>query len=100
MLPPEWLFVPVTLAGESTLVVAVLLLLPGLPSGVVTAAVLLIMVPPAIVGDTAKVSVKTELPVANAGLEHETMPLSPGAGVAHVQPLTSCMETKVVPGGN
>ena len=100
MLPPEWLLVPVTLAGESTLVVALLLLLPGLPSGEVAVAGLVRLVPAAIVGATATVSVKTELPSANEELEHEMVPLSPASGVVQTQPLTSVKETKVVPAGN
>jgi len=89
-------------AGESTVVVAVLLSLPGFPSGVeeVTVAVLLIIELAATFGSTLTVSVKTELPTANEGFEHETVPLSPGAGVVHDHPLISGKETKVVPAGS
>jgi len=92
----------VTLAGESTVVVAVPLLLPGFPSGVleVAVAVLLRVEPAGTVGATATVSVKTELPTAKEGFEHETVPLSPAAGVVHDHPLMSGIETKVVPGGS
>ena len=102
MLPPDRLLSPVTLAGESTVVVAVPLSLPGFPSGVleVAVAVLVRVEPAATVGATLTVSVKTELPTANEGFEHETVPLSPAAGVVHDQPLTSGMVTKVVPAGS
>ena len=102
MLPPDRLLFPVTLAGESTVVVAVPLSLPGFPSGVleVAVAVLLRIVPAATVGATLTVSVKTELPTANEGFEHETVPLSPAAGVLHDHPLISGIETKVVPAGS
>ena len=102
MLPPDRILLPVTVAGESTVVVAVPLSLPGFPSGVleVAVAVLLRIVPAGTVGATATVSVKTELPTANEGFEHETVPLSPAAGVVHDQPLTSGKETKDVPDGS
>ena len=102
MLPPDRLLFPVTVAGESTVVVAVPLLLPGFPSGVleVAVAVLLRVEPAATVGATATVNVKTELPTANEAFEHETVPLSPAAGVVHDHPLTSGIETKVVPAGS
>src|SRR5437870_4792180 len=54
----------------------------------------------ATVGATLTVSVKTDLRTANEGFEHETVPLSPAAGVVHDHPLTSGIETKVVPGGS
>lgn len=102
MLPPDRLLFPVTVAGESTVVVAVPLLLPGFPSGVleVAVAVLLRVEPAATVGATATVNVKTELPTAKEGFEHETVPLSPAAGVVHDHPLTSGKVTKVVPDGS
>jgi hypothetical protein len=86
-------------AGERTVVVAVPLSLPGFPSGVleVTVAVLLRIVPAATVGATATVSVKTELPTANEGFEHEIVPLSPASGVVHDHPPTLGKLTKVVP---
>jgi hypothetical protein len=93
---------PVTVAGESTVVVAVPLSLPGFPSGVleVAVAVLLIVEPAATVGATATVSVKTELPTANEGFEHETVPVSPASGVVHDQPPGELKSTKVVPAGS
>src|SRR5258705_13928336 len=93
---------PVTVAGERTVVVAVLLSLFGFPSGVleVTVAVLLRVVPAATVGATATVSVKTELPTANEGFEHETVPLSPASGVVHDHPTTLGKLAKVVPAGS
>ena len=101
MLPPDRVLLPVTLAGESTVVVAVPLSLPGVPSGVleVAVAVLLIVEPAGTFGATARVSVKTELPTANEGFEHETVPPSPASGVVNDQPLTSGKETKEVPDG-
>jgi hypothetical protein len=93
---------PVTFAGESTIVVAVPLSLPGFPSGVleVAVAVLLRVEPAGTVGATATVKVKTEVPRANDGFEHEIMPLLPGAGVMHDHPPTSGKVTKVVPAGS
>ena len=103
MPPPDRLLLPVTVAGESTVVMAVLLSLPGLLSGVleVAVAVLLRIVPAVTVGATATVSVKTELPTANEGFEHETVPLSPASGVVHDHPLsTNDKLTKEVPAGS
>jgi len=93
---------PLRLDGERTVVVAVLLLLLELLSGVleVTVAVLLRVEAAGTVGSTATVSVKTELPTANEGFEHETVPLSPGAGVVHDHPLTEGKLTNVVPTGS
>jgi len=90
------------MAGESTVVVAVPLSLPGFPSGVleVAVAVLLRVEPAGTVGATATVSVKTELPTANEGFEQETVPVSPASGVVHDQPPGELNATKVVPGGN
>ncbi len=102
MLPPDRLLLPVILAGERTVVVAVLLLLPGFPSVVldVTVAVLLRVVPAGTVGATATVSVKTELPTAREGFEHETVPLSPSSGVVHDHPPTAGKLTKPIPAGS
>ena len=101
MLPPDRLLFPVTLAGESTVVVAVPVSLPGFPSGVleVAVAVLVRVEPAGTVEATATFSVKTELPTANEGFEHETV-LSPASGVMHDHPLISGKEVKVVPGGS
>ena len=102
MPPPDLLLLPLRLDGERTRVVAGPLLLPEFPSGVleVAVAVLLRVVPAGTVGATATVSVKTELPTANEGFEHETVPLSPASGVVHDQPPTAGKETKVVPAGS
>ena len=61
---------------------------PGLASGVedVTVAVLVTSVP----GETDSnftCSVKLEVPTPKEGLEHETVPVPPTAGVVHDQPL-------------
>ena len=91
------------LAGESTVVVAVPLSLPGFPSGVleVAVAVLVRVEPAATVGATLTVSVKTELPTANEGFEQLTVPGSPSFGVVQAQPLGSEKgATKVVPAGS
>ena len=103
MLPPDLLLLPLTLAGERTPVVAVPLLLFEFPSGVleVTVAVLLMVEPAAIVGATATVSVKTELPSTDSeGLLHETVPTSPVSGTVQDQPFGAVRSTKVVPAGN
>src|SRR2546422_11748304 len=90
------------LAGESTVVVAVPLLLPGFPSGVleVAVAVLLRVEPAATVGATLTVRVKTELPTANEGFEQLTEPGSPASGAVQPQPETPGNDTNVVPVGN
>ena len=76
--------------------------LPGFPSGVleVAVAVLLRLEPAVTVGATPTVKVKTELPTANEGFEHEIMPLIPAPGLMHDHPATSCRVTKVVPAGS
>ena len=101
-MPPDRLLLPVILAGERTVVVAVPLLLPGFPSGVleVAVAVLLRVVPAGTVEPTATVRVKTELPIAKEGFEHETVPLSPASGVVHDHPPAPGKLTKVVPVGS
>jgi len=102
VVPPEWLLVPLTFAGESTVEMAVPLLLFGFPSGVpeVAVAVLLIVVPAGTVGATATVRVKTALPTPNEGFEHETVPLSPVSGVMQDQPSGALNAAKVVPAGS
>src|SRR5689334_21377422 len=85
-------------ADAWTVVVAVALSFPGLPSPVVdvTEAVLESTVRSATEASTATVSVKTALPTAKEGFEHVTV--APGEG--HVQPATGDSETKVVPAGS
>ena len=103
MLPPDRLLSPVTLAGESTVVIAVPLLLPGFPSGVleVAVAVLVSVELAGTVGATATVSVKTALPTANEGFEQVTVPVSPAAGALQLQPPgVDSGSTKVVPDGS
>src|SRR5712671_4075836 len=101
-MPPDRDLLPVILAGDSTVVVALALSLPGFPSGVeeVTVAVLLRTVAAGTVGATLTVRVKVPLPTEKDGLEHETVPGSPGAGVVHAQPDTSGIETKLSPAGS
>ena len=101
-MPPDRDLLPVILAGDSTVVVAVALSLLGFPSGVeeVAVAVLLRTVAAGTVGATLTVRVKVSLPTENDGLEHETVPGSPGAGVVHAQPDTSGIETKLSPAGS
>src|ERR1700687_3097374 len=86
----------------AAVVVAVPLSLPGLPSPVVevAVAVLVMTVPAGTEGATATVRVKTALPTANDGLEHEIVPPAPTAGVVHDQPDTLGSDTKVVPAGS
>ncbi len=95
-------FVTERSAEAATVVVAVPLSLPGLPSPVVevAVAVLLRTVPALTEGATATVRVKTALPTANDGLLHETMPGAPTAGVMHDQPATAGRERNVVPIGS
>ena len=84
-----------------TVVVAVALLLPGTGSVVAaeTVAVLEIVEPSATEAETATVSVKTALPRAMEGLEHETVPPAKTPGVVQLQPMAAS-ETKVVPDGS
>lgn len=102
MLPPDLLLLPLTIDGESTVVVAVPLLLPEFASGVleVAVAVLLMIDPAGTFGATATVNVKTELPTANEGFEHEMAPTSPASGTVHDHPLSLPKLTKVVPAGS
>ena len=102
MLPPDLLLLPLTLAGERTVVVAVPLLLLEFASGVfeVAVAVLLRIDPAATFGATATVSVKTELPMANEEFEHETVPPSPASGAVHNHPSGALKSTKDVPAGS
>ena len=88
-------------AEAATVVVAVPLSLPGIPSAVfeVTVAVFVSTVPAATDALTFTTRVKTVLPTANDGLVDETVPPEPTAGVVLVQPLTVDNETKVVPTG-
>jgi hypothetical protein len=44
--------------------------------------------------------VKSELPNANEGFEHEIVPLSPASGVVHDHPPALDKLTKVVPAGS
>ena len=102
MLPPDLLLLPLTIDGESTVVVAVLLLLLEFASGVLeeAVAVLLIIEPAGTFGATATVNVKTELPTANEEFEHETVPTSPSSGVVHGHPSGALKLTKDVPAGS
>jgi hypothetical protein len=102
MPPPDRLLLPVTAAGESTVVLAVPLLLPEFASGVLelAVAVLLIIEPAGTFGATATVTVKTEVPAVNEGFEQEMVPVSPASGELHDHPLTPFMLTKLVPAGN
>src|SRR5262245_50234579 len=85
------------LADDATVVVAVAEGSAVSGSAVVEVAVTVLerTVPAATDGETATVSVKTALPTANDGLEHETV-----APVVHDQPATAGSETKVVPAGS
>ncbi len=102
MPPPDRLLLPLTLAGESTFVVAVALLLPGVPSAVleVTVAVLLIIEPAGTFGATATLRVNTVLPTANEGFVHETVPVPPDSSGVQDHPLSLAKLTKVVPAGS
>ena len=57
-------------------------------------------VPPVTEEPTLTTRVKTALPAASDGLEHETMPPAPTAGVVHDHPPGEASDTKVVPAGN
>src|SRR5256885_13089792 len=99
-MPPDTLFWPVTLAGDSTVVLAVPLLLLEFESLVldVTVAVLLMVEPADTVGATITFRVKTELPTANEGFEQLMVPGSPAAGIVQDQPPGAEKgSTKVVP---
>ena len=102
MLPPDLLLVPVTLAGERTVVVAVPLLLLEFGSGVfeVAVAVLLRIDPAGTLGATRTVNVNTALLAANEAFEHETVPASPASGVVHDQLTGALKSTKDVPAGS
>ena len=102
MLPPDLLLMPWTIDGESTVVVAVPLLLLAFGSGVfeVAVAVLLIIEPPGTLGATRTVKVNTALPAANEEFEHATEPTSPASGVVHDHPSGADKLTKVVPAGS
>jgi hypothetical protein len=95
---PETDFAPERVAGESTVVVAVLLSLPGLGSGVVedTVAVLEIIAPAVSAGDVATVNVKTALPLTNSAFEHKTVPPLPTGGLRQDQLPGEAIETNVV----
>ena len=99
---PETLLLPWIFEGESTVVVAVALSLPGEPSGVddVMVAVFEIIELGVEVDETVTVRVKTELQTPNDGLEHAIVPLSPASGVVHDQPDTVFSDRKKVPAGS
>jgi hypothetical protein len=89
-------------ADAATVVVAVSLSFPGFPSAVAEVAVAVFesTVPSATEGATATVNVKTALPTANDGFEHDTSPPAPTAGVVHDHPAEAGKETNVVPAGS
>ena len=101
MVPPDTNLLPVRVAGERTVVMAVPVWLLVLLSKVldVTVAELVRTDPAATVGATATFNVKTALPTENEAFEQETVPLSPGAGAVQDHPTTSGKDTKVVPAG-
>ena len=88
-------------ADVATLVVSVSLSLSAFESvGDATVAVLLMIVPDAVDGSTATVSVKTALPGAKLAFEQETVPVAPTAGVVHDQPAGDESDTNVVFAGS
>ena len=99
---PETLLLPEIFEGDSTVVVAVALSLPGEPSGVddVMVAVFEIIELGVEVDETVTFRVKTEVPTLKDGLEQEIVPLSPASGVVHDQPGTLLSDTKKVPAGS
>ena len=88
-------------ADAVTVVVAVAVSLPVFGSGVVevTTAELEITVPDATDGVTLTVKVNTLLPGEKLDNEHEIEPVTPTAGVVHVQAPAVASETNVVPVG-
>ena len=84
-----------------TVVVAVALLLPGLPSAdaEVIAAVFDSTLPPATAASTATTRVNAELPTAKLACVQSTVPLAPTAGVVQLQPAGDVKDTKLVPTG-
>jgi hypothetical protein len=58
------------------------------------------IVPSARLESNFTVSVKTLLPTANEGFEHDTVPVPPTAGVVQLHPVTAGRETKVEPAGS
>src|ERR1041385_2345929 len=99
---PETLLISEIFEGDSTVVVAVALSLPGEPSGVddVMVAVFEIIELGVEVDETVTFRVKTEVPTLKDGLEQEIVPLSPSSGVVHDQPGTLLSDTKKVPAGS
>ena len=95
-------FVKERSADAATVVVAVALSSPGFPSADAEVAVAVFerTVPALTDGATATVNVNTELPTANDGFEHDTVPAAPTAGVVHDQPATAGKETNVDPAGS
>ena len=88
--------------AERTVVVAVPLSLPGAGSAVAEAAVAVLVrtVPPAIVGATWTIRMKTALPGAKEAFEHEIVPPAPTAGVVQLHPAGEASEPNVVPAGS